>query len=869
LTGLSPPGGLSHAEAARRLAADGYNELPAARSRNAARVAFDVVREPMFLLLVSCALLYLILGDLREAWLLVAFVGVVLGITIVQERRTERALEALRDLSSPRALVIRDGRHERIPGREVVRGDLLLLGEGDRVPADALVLETSVLAADESLLTGESVPVQKTAATAEASRSAAAHADTRRAEDGHADRAIADATSRVYAGSLIVQGQALVRAEAIGLATELGKIGRSLTTIEPGRTRLQRDTDRLVKRVSIAALALCALGVVVFGVTRGDWLGGLLNGIAIAMSLLPEEFSVVLAVFLALGAWRMSRQRVLTRRLPAIEALGAASVLCVDKTGTLTENRMRVARLVTADGKMLPLGTGSETLPEEFHTLVEFAQLATRPDPLDPMEHAIGTLSAATLAGTEHVHGDWRLVREYPLRPELLAMAQVWRRVTPSSGADVHAIAAKGAPEAIVDLCHLPEAERARIAADVATLAADAYRVLAVAAADAPAAPLPAHQHDFAFRYLGLVALADPLRASVPGAIAEWHRAGNRVVMITGDLPATASAIAREAGLADPERVLTGAELERMSKAELEQALATTHVIARAVPAQKLAIVRALQARGDVVAMTGDGVNDAPALKAADIGVAMGKRGADVAREAAALVIVDDDFASIVRAVKMGRRIYTNLRKAVSYIIAVHLPIAGLALVPIFGGTPVVLMPVHIAFLELIIDPACSIAFEAEPAEADTMRRPPRPRDASLYAGRAVWFGVLEGAAVLAFVLAVYFTGVALALPLAELRSVSFLTLVLGNLALILGSRSHARSALAALTDRNPAVWWIVGGTCSALALVFTLPFARTLFDLAPLTPPLFATGAGVFVAVIVTLFLARFAVYGRARSIR
>jgi Ca2+-transporting ATPase len=447
-------------------------------------------------------------------------------------------------------------------------------------------------------------------------------------------------------------------------------------------------------------------------------------------------------------------------------------------------------------------------------------------------------------------------------------MSQVWRRATPAHAQerDTYAIAAKGAPEAIVDLCHLPPAERARIAADVAALAADAYRVLAVAAADAPATRLPAHQHDFAFRYLGLLALADPLRASVPAAIAECRRAGIRVVMITGDLPATASAIAREAGLEDPERVLTGSELERMSAAELGQALAATHVIARAVPAQKLAIVRALQARGDVVAMTGDGVNDAPALKAADIGVAMGQRGADVAREAAALVILDDDFASIVRAVKMGRRIYGNLRKAVSYIIAVHLPIGGLALVPIFGGLPVVLMPVHIAFLELIIDPACSIAFEAEPAEADTMRRPPRPCDASLYGGRAVWFGALEGAAVLAFVLAVYFTGVALQLPLTELRSVSFLTLVLGNLALILGSRSHARSALAALTERNPAVWWIVGGTLVALALVFAVPWVRTLFDLAPLTQPLLATGAGVFFAVLATLFGMRFAVYGRAR---
>jgi Ca2+-transporting ATPase len=841
------PIGLTQREAEARLARDGHNELPTAPSRNVARIAADVAREPMFVLLLAGAAIYLALGDLSEAWVLVAMVGVVLAITIVQERRTERALDALRDLSSPRALVIRDGQSRRIPGRDVVEGDVMHLGEGDRVPADAVVLETAGMSADESLLTGESAPVRKVAWNGR----------------DMAQRPGGDDLPFVYAGSLVVQGQALARASATGPRSELGKIGRSLVTIESGRTRLEDDTDRLVKRVSIVALVICTLATAVYGATRGDWLGAILGGVATAMSLLPEEFAVVLTVFLALGAWRMSRVGVLTRRIPAIEALGAATVLCVDKTGTLTENRMRVARLRTARGEEWDLRADGDALPEPFHELLEYGQLATRPDPLDPMEVAIADTTRRTLGGTEHVHLDWKLVQEYALTPELLSMSQAWRH----PGRDEFVIAAKGAPEAIVDLCHLPAKEAEAVLADVDGLAARGLRVLGVACARLPMRPLPDHQHAFEFRYLGLIGLVDPVRTGVREAVAECRAAGIRVIMITGDLPRTAAAVAGEIGLPQAERVLVGGELDRASDEELEAALHGVHVVARAVPEQKLRIVRALHARGDIVAMTGDGVNDAPALKAADIGVAMGARGSDVAREAAAIVILDDDFRSIVAAVRMGRRIYANLRKAVSYIIAVHLPIAGLALVPMFGGLPIVLLPMHIAFLELIIDPACSIAFEAEPEEEDLMQRPPRPRDASLYSGNALWFGALEGAAVLAFVMAVYFGGMVTGFADDGLRTLCFTTLVLCNLALILASRSHHRSTIAGAFRHNAALGWIVGGTIAALLIVLAIPGLRTLFHLAPLPWRAGGIALGVAVATLAVLAAMRRAIYGRAAA--
>ena len=815
--GIKAIKGLAEAEAAARLKAEGYNELPSAKRRSILAIAFQVVREPMFLLLVACGVIYMILGDHEEALMLLGFVFVVMGITLYQERKTERALEALRDLSSPRALVIRDGEEKRIAGREVVRGDVVVLKEGDRVPADAVLLSCVNLSADESLLTGESVPVRKIAA------------------DGAVEmgRPGGDDLPFVYSSTLVVQGHGIAETQATGARTEIGKIGKALQTVEQEDTLLQKQTGVLVRNLAIVGLSLCVLVVVVFGITRGNWLQGFLAGITLAMATLPEEFPVVLTIFLALGAWRISQKQVLTRRVPAIEMLGSATVLCTDKTGTLTLNRMSVAQIF-AGGQFHNVSAQSATrLPETFHELVEFSILASQEDPFDPMEKAIHQLGSEHLAQTEHLHSDWTLVQEYPLSKKLLALSYVWKS---PDGAD-YVIAAKGAPEAITDLCHLSEAQVKELDERIGVMANEGLRVLGVAKAHFQQAGLPDHQHDFTFEFLGLVGLADPVRPTVPAAIKECYTAGIRVVMITGDYPATAQNIARQIGLMPADRFITGPELDGMYDVELQRRIQDVNIFARVVPEQKLRIVNALKANGEIVAMTGDGVNDAPALKSAHIGIAMGGRGTDVARESAALVLLDDDFSSIVQAVKLGRRIFDNIKKAIAYIFAIHVPIAGMSLIPVLFKWPLVLMPVHILFLELIIDPACSTIFEAEPEEANVMQRPPRNSKEPLFSRQTLGLSLLQGVSVLVIVLAVFASALFRGQGEAEARTLSYTTLIIANLGLILTNRSWTRTIWDTLRSPNAALWWVLGGATVFLSLVLYVPFLRDLFSFAFLHP--------------------------------
>jgi len=808
--------GLTDDEAARRLQEEGPNELPTARARSGLAIAAEVVREPMILLLLAAGTLYLLLGDLAEALLLLASLVGIVGITLYQEQRTERALEALRDLSSPRALVIRDGQPKRVPGREVVRGDIVVLAEGDRVPADGTVLAALNLTVDESLLTGEAVPVRKVP------------------WDGVSPLGPPGGDDRpfVYSGTLVVRGQGVMLVQATGRYTALGRIGRALATVEEEPTGIQRETRAVVRVLATMAFALCALVVVAYGLTRGDWLHGLLSGITLAMSIIPEEFPLVLTAFLALGAWRLARQQVLARRMPAVEALGATTVLCVDKTGTLTLNRMTVQRLF-ARGQVYDVSASTPALPEAFHELVEFGLLASQRDPFDPMEQAIKRLGEQSLAQTEHLHADWELVREYPLSPALLALSHVWR----APGGQEYVVAAKGAPEAIADLCHLDATQWQALAQQVQAMAADGLRVLGVAKATFQAPALPREQHDFAFEFVGLIGLVDPVRPGVAEAIQECYAAGIRVVMVTGDYPATAQYVARQIGLHPPDAVLTGPELDQLADTALQQRSRTVNIFARVVPEQKLRLVKALQAQGEVVAMTGDGVNDAPALKAAHIGIAMGARGTDVAREAADLVLLDDAFPSIVRGIRLGRGIYANLKKAMAYLLAVHVPIAGLALIPVVLGWPLVLLPAHIVFLELLIDPACSVVFEAEPIGAEVMRQPPRRAQERLFDRQTVGLSLLQGLSVLTIVLAVF--GVSLYRGQGELeaRALTFTTLVVANIGLIFTNRSWAHPILTTLRWPNAALWGITSGALGALALVLYVPFLQELFRLAVLHP--------------------------------
>ncbi|VTU36310.1 Calcium-transporting ATPase [Variovorax sp. PBS-H4] len=807
---------MTQAEARRRLAQDGPNALPVSQPRSLLRLVGEVVAEPMFLLLVACGALYMVLGNRHEALMLLGFVFVVMGITFVQQRRTERSLEALRDLSSPLALVLRDGQTCKIAARELVRGDTVLLAEGDRVPADMELVHTTNLALDESLLTGESMPVQKQAG--------------------------GELAVQAFSGTLVTQGSGQGRVVATGERSALGRIGQSLQGIASETTPTQRETNRVVKSVALVGVALATALALAHGLLRGDWLGGLLAGLTLAMAILPEELPVILALFLSLGAWRLSRQKVLAHSIPAVELLGATTVLCVDKTGTLTANRMAVRRLRSGSALYDRRHDGAAPLAEALHGVLEFAVLASHRRAYDPMEAAIIGAGAQLLAHTEHLHADWTLVEDYPLSPSMLAMSRVWR----SPDLREYMIAAKGAPEAIVDLCHLPTAEREDIARQVSAMADEGLRVLGVASAVFAAPPLPGNQHDFDFVFLGLVGLEDPLRPDVPQAIAACHAAGIRVVMMTGDHPVTALAIARQAGLATNAPAMTGQELADLPDDAPRDRLDTTQVFCRVQPEQKLRLVQAFRARGDVVAMTGDGVNDAPSLKAAHIGVAMGARGTEVARQAADLVLLNDDFASIVTAVRYGRRVFANLRKAIVFVVGAHVPIVGLSLIPVLLGWPMLLMPVHVVFLQLIIDPACSVVFEAEPLEADSMAVPPRSADAHLFDRAVLARGLWQGGGLLALLLGVYAGVRALAHSDEVARAMVFTVLVLCNLELIYANRSWTLASWRRGAERNRYFGWISVATLLLLACVLGIEPVSRLFAFELPTPRMLVAAVGL-----------------------
>ncbi|HTJ45184.1 MAG TPA: cation-translocating P-type ATPase [Kofleriaceae bacterium] len=812
--------GLTNEEAARRRATVGANALPEARRRSFAWSVVEIVREPMFLLLIAATTLYVIFGDLTEALTLGASVVVIMAIELVQQRRTESAVRALRELASPTARVRRDGDWVPLDARELVPDDVIQIAEGDRVPADARLVDGAPISVDESLLTGESVPAVR---------------DPARGDLAHA-------------GTLVTAGHAIAIVTQTGARSEMGRIGASIAAIDVSPAPVQRDVMRLVPRLAALAIGLAIVLVVIRGLGEGRWLAALLSGITLAMSLLPEELPVVLSVFFTFGAWRIARFGVLARRASSIETLGAMTVLCVDKTGTLTENRMSIARLSTEEGELAVAPELAE-LPEHAHRLVEYGLLACPREPTDPMDRAFATLAARALADTEHVHPRWVPLREYPLRSGLLAVTHAWR-----DDAQQIVIATKGAPEAIFDLCHLEADELARWRARADAMAKEGARVLGVAAASEN--KISDEPHDYAFRIVGLVGLADPLRADTAEMVARCRGAGIRVVMVTGDHRETARAIARAAGI-DATEVIGGDEIDALDDAALAARLARTHVIARAVPAHKLRIVRALQADGEVVGMTGDGVNDAPALAAADIGIAMGGRGSDVAREAAGLVLVRDDLRAIVDAARTGRAIFDNLRASIAYLVAVHIAIAGVSLLPPLFGWGGLLAPIHIVFLELVIDPTCSIVFEMDPPAADLMRRPPRAPGTALLERRRLLASAALGAVALAAAIAVIAWAVSAEMPLAARSAIAFATLVAGNLAILIACRAQPLRA-------NRGALLLVAGAGALAAAALLVPWLRALFDFAPLPA---ATLAAAVAIPAIPVLVARRLLQGRRSS--
>ena len=786
--------GLTANEAACRLAQNGPNALSLEKTRGQLKICVEVVTEPMFLLLLAAGGIYLLMGDVYDALVLLAFVSIIIIVTIAQEQRTERALEALRDLSSPRALVVRDGIETRIAGRDVVVGDILLLAEGDRVPADARILEFHELSADESMLTGESVSVPKLSNDA-----------------------------MVYAGTMIVRGQGIAEVIATGKATRLGYIGTALEEIDPEASPLHRQVKRLTTRIALIALALSVGLVLLYAFKTGDWFESILSGITLAMAALPQEFPVIMIVFFALGARRIAQHRVLTRHLNAIETLGKTTVLCVDKTGTLTENRMTVAALAV-NGTTLS-AEGLTQLPEAYVELVRYILLGSEIEPHDPMEQAFHTFAHQHLAPSALPGPDWQLAHEYELSPELMAMSHVWY----GAGMVEQVIASKGAPEAIVDLCHLSAVRRQQIEVEAMALAEQGLRVLGVARASYPVGNAwPEIQHDFDFEFIGLVGLEDPVRADVPAAVAACQRAGIRVVMITGDHPRTAAAIARKVGIAADD------------------------VYARITPERKLEIVNRFKAAGEIVAMTGDGVNDAPALKAAHIGIAMGKRGTDVAREAASLVLMEDDFGAIVTAIALGRRIFSNLRQALLYTLTIHIPVICLSILPVLLGLPLLLLPIHIAFLELVFDPTCSLVFEAERGTDAQMDQPPRRATEPLLTASQLGTHILLGLAIGGLFTVIYVRLYAGATALVDVRALVFTMLVAATVGFVIALRQPRLQLRRSFSGWPRLSLAVIGVTlCGLLAIAGVTPLAH-LFSMTTL--PLWLVGLLVLSTISVVL---------------
>lgn len=823
--------GLSSESANRQLLAHGPNQLPESQPRGVARRVVDLFGEPMLLLLAAAGVINFVLSEPLDGALLFASVLVVLGISLYQEGKTERALLALRELSAPKATVVRDGRRIKVASTEVVVGDVLVLQEGDRVPADALLVESSNLVVDESLLTGESVPVNKVPRRPDLVVAA--------------EPPGGDDKPWMFSGTLVVRGRGKAIVSAIGKDTEIGRIGSALGTIFRERTPLQREIRRLVRVVAVLGIAAAVVVVAVYGITRGEWLKAVLVGIAVVMSMIPEEFPVIFTVFLALGAWRMSKRRVLARKAPVIEALGAATVICVDKTGTLTMNRMEIDELIVGT-RIARLESGA--LDDELREVLRFGLLASSAHPVDPMDRAFRDRENVFDGDHEHP-SSLELLVEYPLTESRLAVIQVWRA---PEGDDV--VAAKGAPETIVQLCRLSADDGARVMEAVHDSAERGHRVLGVARARWQRdAELPADPSRFEFQFVGLVGMVDPIRPGARESVDVARSAGIRVIMITGDHPSTAVSVANSIGIDGHQGFLTGPDVERMTDEELALRVREVSVFARMVPGQKLRLIRALKANGEVVAMTGDGVNDAPALRAADIGIAMGGRGTDVAREASSLVITDDDFSSIVEGVRQGRGIYDNLRKAMSYVMAVHVAIVGVALFPLFDRDwPLVLLPLQLALLELVIDPACSIVFEAEDHDPNLMHLPPRAPDAPLFSRGRIIVAALQGLAVLAAVISVYAWAMGGGRGEDVVRSLTFATLVMANLGLIIVNRSWRLSILRTLRERsNPAMWWLLGVVVVVLVSLLSVPALRSALDFGVVSPRDLVVPIGAAVASV------------------
>lgn len=795
--------GLTDAQVEQSRRENGTNSLQDTSNSAWWEALKETVTEPMFILLVACTVIYFSLNELSEGFFMLGAILVVSAISFYQDSRSKKALEALKSYTQASTTVIRNNEVVEFPSSEVVVGDVVVVSEGELIPADGTLLQIHDFSVNESILTGEAFAVHKELQNAE--------------------------NNQVFQGALVQSGQGVFETTAVGQHTRLGKIGTSLATIETEKTPLQLQIDQFVKRMAAVGAVIFVL---IWGINyfqSGDILGSLLKGLTIAMSVLPEEIPVAFATFMALGAWRLMQQGIIVKQTQTVEALGSATVICTDKTGTITENKMALHRLyVNASDAVLGENQWQNA---PARRLIEVAMWASEPAPFDPMEKALHQAYRQSTEKDER--SEFRLVHEYPLSGKPPMMTHVFEN---QFGKRI--IACKGAPEALLRHSTLSDEAKEKVHRQVAAFAADGLRMLGVGVSSFEGKTFPENQQELAFEFLGLVGFYDPPKPNIAKVFKQFYDAGIQLKIITGDNSLTTEAIAKQAHFKNTTPPLTGEELLRLSPEEAEKRIADTTLFTRMFPEAKLKIINTLKAQQQIVGMTGDGVNDGPALKAAHIGIAMGKRGSEIAKQASSLILVDDDFGKMVDAVAAGRKIYNNLKKAIQYIISIHIPIILTVALPLVLGWvyPAIFTPVHVIFLELIMGPTCSIVYENEPLEKRSMQQPPRPMTTTFLNLRELSISIVQGLMITAGTLFLYQYSVRQGYAEDQTRTMVFATLVIANIFLTLANRSFYDSVIESFKYKNNLLLGVIGATIVLLAGLVYVPVLATFFKLTPLS---------------------------------
>ncbi len=771
-----------------------YTESP----RRFYHILLEIVKEPMFVLLIVATTLYFILGETEEGIMMLAATVLVAAISVYQDVKSSNAIKALQQFTQPQVKVIRDGVEKTIDTEELVPGDLIILEEGMNIPADAIIVQQNDLSINEAVITGESLPVDK------------------------------DETdnNKLFQGTTINSGKAIARVTATGNNTVLGKLGKTVGMYQPPKTLLQMQIGKFVRRLALFGFAAFAIIFLVNYSTHKEFVTSLLFALTLAMSVIPEEIPVAFSSFMALGAYKMSRYGIISRQPQIVESLGAVSVVCLDKTGTITENKMQVKEVYDfANDKMDEAGGNSQVL--------YYALLASEADPFDAMEKAI--VEAYTKKSNKANTG-MAMIHEYPLEGRPPMMTHVYdidNNITAT---------AKGAIERIIKVCKLTEADTKRVEVVSSALTSKGYRVIAVASALHKEKDFPERQDDFNWRFEGLLALYDPPKHNIEKIFSQFREAKIDIKIITGDHPATTANIAAQVGIEHKQKIYTGEEIIKMTDAELSAAAQDCNIFARMFPDAKLKVVEALKANGNIVAMTGDGVNDGPALKAANIGIAMGKKGTEIARQAADLVLTDDNLEKIVTAVSEGRKIFSNLKKAVRYIISIHIPIILIASIPLIlrWKFPNIFTPVHVIFMEIIMGPTCSIFFEREPVEKNLMLQSPRNRNVGLFTRDELLLSIVQGIIIASFILIVYYYFMNSGAAIEEVRTVVFTMLILSNMFLTFANRSFSRSIFFTIRYKNNLAPFVVIVSAAFICALYYVPAVKDLFRLGNISLTMF-----------------------------